>query len=553
VLVLAVLLRLEEPLSNPVLPAEDPFTHMVRVKAHLDAGAFLAQTPTGELYPPGMHAAVAAVWAFAGGDLYPLFRFAPVVLGGLGVLGTGLLLWRYVGLVAGFVGGLGAAMAPELVFRTTMMAPTAVDLALLPFLFYALLAVLVGRLAWAGPAAALAGFLVSTHPWVMGVLAAAGAVVALLALAAPWSTDRCPRLSRAGLALDVAIVGVGFGLVLSTCGGLCGPGFQEVVQLEGLQLVAPLVIVASLLPAAFLWLARDRLAWIPDAPEAASWPTRLGVAALVVLLAVPIVATGLTSGLPELVDPPAMLGWPLIVLAGLALAIAPLIAGPAGYLGVGLVFATLPLVLHDLFVRFVAHRAVVYLGLGAVILAGALAGHLTRWARQRLDEASGAREGRASWRLLVIPSILVAGSFGAGVVAGTPEPYADGWYHLYEPCELDAMRAIADRVEPHPSTLVVTGDWRPGIVLPAVADPEPRIWYHEQFFADAGEREVLADELVASPGTLYVVEDRHLRHQQGPDRVAFLREDHWQVIGSRCDDEVGAMHEVRLFVNTRTR
>jgi hypothetical protein len=551
IVLVGLLVRLAEPLSSPVLPAEDPFTHMVRLKAHLHEGGFQAQTPIGDLYPPGMHAMLAAGWAFTGGDLYPLFRFAPVVFGAIGLLGIGLLLWHRVGIVAALAGALAAALAPELVFRTTMMAPTAVDLAVLPFVFYALLEILAGRLAWTGVAAVLVGFLVFAHPWVLGVLAAAGLVFALLAVAQPWPVVDVPRLSSRGFATAMAVLGVGFGLVLSTCGGFCGPGFGEVVGFGGLQLVAPLVLVLALLPGAFLLVQDRALESLPANPyRARSRARQIGLGLLVALAAAGVVAAGWARGLPEFVAPPRMLGWPLLVLAGAGLLAVPFLAGPLAYLAAGLTLGTLPLAVFDLFGGFVAHRAVVYLGLGLVLLAGVLAGGLTRAIRDRLADACESRRPRRA--LALVPALLVAGAFGATVAAGTPEPYEDGWYHLYEPCELDALREVGDRIGEHPATLAITGDWPPGTVLQAVASAEPRIWYHESFFADPGERATHVDALARSPGTLYVVEDRHLRHEQDRERRAFLDEEGWRVTGTWCEEELGPRNAVRLHVHGRT-
>lgn len=553
IVLLGLLVRLVEPLSNPVLPAEDPFTHMVRLKSHLQAGAFEARTPTGNVYPPGMHALLAAVWAFTGGDLYTLFRFAPAALGAIGILGVGLLLWRDAGIVAALLGALAVAIAPEFAFRTSMMAPTAVDLAVLGFLFYALLELVAGRMAWAGVAGALLAFLLFAHPWVLGIVTAAGVAFAFLAFAIPWPSSRAQRLSPRGFTVAMALVGVAFGLVLSTCGGLCGPGFQEVVELEGLQLVSPLVLVLALLPAAFLAVRGDALDSSWESPEGTrSTGLRLALSLALAIFAGGLLAAGLSTGLPEFVDPVRMLGWPLIVFAGLAFLAVPFIADPLSYLGAGLALATLPLVFFDLFEGFVAHRAVVFLGLAFVVLMGALAGAAASAIGTRLRSASGSPEHRSRWALGLVPALLVAGTFGAGIAAGTPEPYPEGWYRLYEPCEMDALRDVADRVGDEEATIVITGDWRPGIVLPALASPEPRIWYHEAFFQDPDERETLVHDAATKLGTLYLVEDRHLRHQQEPDKRAFLEEDHWRVEQSWCRQEVGTLHQVNLYVHTRT-
>lgn len=146
VTVAGVALRLDDPLSSPVVPAEDPYTHMALVREHLRDGSVEPLYESGTVYPPGMHSFVAATWVYTGVDLYELTRLGPALLGGIGILGVGLLLWRVEGPVAAFVGASAFAVAPEIIFRSSMLAPTALNLALLPFLFYCFLEILRGRL-----------------------------------------------------------------------------------------------------------------------------------------------------------------------------------------------------------------------------------------------------------------------------------------------------------------------------------------------------------------------------------------------------------------------
>lgn len=554
VVVLGIFVRLEDPLSTPVIPAEDPYNHMLRVKAHLGAGAIVPTGPYGELYPPGMHAAFAALWAFAGGELSTLFRFGPVVCGAVGIAGTGLLLHRHVGPGAAFVGALGVALAPEIVWRTTMMAPTAVDVALLPFLFYALLEIVEGDLAWTGVAAPITGFLVYSHPWVFGILAVAGVAFATLALLVPWSPSQAPFSSR-GLVVAAGLVGVGLAMVLSTCGGMCGPGYRKALPFDSLiAWLAPVAIVLGLLPAALaLWpRAADRLPANPVSP-ASGWRRGLASLLLVVFLAA-VTARAATTGTPEHVHLFRMLGRPVLGLAAVAFVAAPFLSGPLAYLGVAIGAATLPLSLLNLLgVEFVAHRTVVYLGLAAAILAGVAVGGLADALRRGIERAGvSPRSPAASSALALVLLLATAGPAGAAVADGTPEPYEGGWYRLYEPCEFHALEDVADRIGDEPLTTVVTGDWRPRIVLASLAEPQPRVWYSDSFFASESEREGLVDQLETEAGSLYVLEDRHLR-EEGTNPAGFLQEDEWIHLDSWCGAELGRTHEVRLHVHTRTR
>lgn len=559
VVLLGVLVRLEETLADPVVPAEDPYNHMMRVKTHLHVGAVEPAGPFGELYPPGMHATLAAVWAFVGGDLYTLFRFAPSLLGGLAILGTALVLWRNAGRAAAFVGALGVALAPEIIFRTTMMAPTAIDVALLPFFFYALLEVLAGRLTWVGPAALLSAYLVLAHPWIFAILALTGLAFLVLAFAYPWPTSRSARLSTRGFAAALAIVGVSLALVLSTCAGFCGPGFQKVLSVPGWlgTLVAPAVFVASLLPAAFLLVQPQALSFLPQHPfEPRSLVYRLGASAVLGLGLAGLVLWTLGTPMPEYVDFPSMLGWPLLGLASAAVVVLPFLASPLAYLATGLSLTTFfASVLSPLGAESLAHRNVVYLGLGVAMLAGlaaaAAARLLQQGGRRLLDRRSAS--GPALAAAAAVPALLAAGSLGGLVVAESPEPYPDGWYRLYGPCEMDALREISERVGAEPSTLVVAGDWRPGLVLSALVDPAARTWFSESFFASESERRGLVMELETKPGSLYVVEERHLR-TQNPDRdTGFLHSSDWRVVTSWCHDSAGVDRTVRLYVHEATR
>lgn len=553
--VLGIIVRLEDPLSTPVIPAEDPYTHMIRVKGHLAAGGLKATDTYGQLYPPGMHAAFAALWTYAGGDLPTLFRFGPVVCGGVGILGTGLLLERHAGPGAALVGALGVALVPELVWRTTMMAPTALDVALLPFLFYALLELVTGDLAWAGVALPLAAFLVLAHPWLLGALAVTAAAFVALGLLVPWSPARDGGVSPRGAAAALAIVVLAFAFVLSTCGGICGPGYRKALPVDGLvDWLTPGAFALGLLPAALaLWPgAVDRLPANPLASP--SWARRLLASLVLALLLAAVALAVRATGTPEHVSLVRMLGWPVLGLAAAGFLAAPFVAGPLAYLGVAFVVATLPLsVFTPLGVEFVAHRMVVYLGLGLAILSGVTVGGLARGLQAGVERARPSRPSSTGSSLLALAVLLLtAGGAGAVVVDETPDPYEGGWYRLYEPCEFWALEDVANRIGDEPSTTVVAGDWRPRIVLDALAPAEPRFWFSQSFFASESERDGLVTQLETDEGSLYVLEERHIRTQRPGLDTSFLEGGSWIHLDSWCGAELGHDHELRLHVHART-
>lgn len=551
---LGFLLRLEDPLSSPVVPAEDPYTHMVLVKEHLADGVLNPLDPDGQLYPPGMHAFLAALISFTGAELYETVRFAPVALGTIGVLGTALLLWRYEGRVAAFVGALAFALAPEIVFRTTMMAPTALDLALAPFLFLALMEVLEGDLRWIGVAAPLAIYLVFAHPWFFGVLAAMGVAFALLALVLPWPTTRSPRLSSPGFAASLAIVGGGLGLVLSTCAGLCGPGFQGVLPFpELVPLMAPLVLVLSFLPSVFLAVQSDDIErWMPERTAGPrSLPIRAGISLVLAIAFAAVTWPAIQSGLPQMVDLPRMLGWPLLGLAAFGFVALPFLGTRLAYLGASLTLATYPMVVYNpLGSPFWPHRTVVYFGIGVVLLAGAVAGALAHWVRHawthKVPKPSGLRSVLDRPMVAMAPVLLVAGSLGGVLFTSTPPNYPDGWYRLYEPCEMDALQQISERVEQDPSATAVAGDWRPAIVLSAITENPDQVWYKEPFWVSDRERRDTMALHKEQGRPLYVVEERHLRSENPDKDASFTDSGEWRTIDSWCSEELNARHQVVL-------
>lgn len=513
---------------------------MALVKEHLRDGTLDSLNPGGRLYPPGMHALLAATAVYTGTDLYEIMRLGPVIFGAIGILGIGLLLFRFEGPVGAFVGALAFAVAPEVILRSTMMAPTAVDLAVLPFLLYALLEVLRGRLAWLGVAATLCVFLVFSHPWILTIVALAGAVFTVAALALPWPASRGPPVSPQGFVAAVGVVGVAWSLAVWGCGGACGPGFGEILpQGERLSALVPLMAIAALLPALILRLAPKSFDWVsPRTPPRPSLTLGRAVAsaALAILLLL-VTLPAINRGMPSSVNLPFMFGWPILLMAAFALVVLPFIPSPAAHMGAAIFAATYPFVIYNPFDSpFWSHRTAVYLGVGIVILTGVAAGALARAAAhaivtRRLALLAAPRQ-RARAAFAVLAGLLVAGSLGGTVYAATSTEEQTSWYRLYSACELDGLREVARAADADPSALIVTGTWQPKLVLAALTTDASRVWFKADFFSSPQERnQTMADKSRA----VFVLVDDYLAAQSPKPDPSFLWQPPWTEFGRWCN------------------
>jgi hypothetical protein len=543
---LGAVLRLADPLSSPVVPAEDPYTHMALVREHLRTGDLDPLNGGEAVYPPGLHGFMAAAAVLTGADLYRLTLYGPVVLGAIGVLGVGILLWRTAGPVAGIVGALGLAVAPEAIFRTTMMSPTALDLAVLPFFLYALLRVLAGRLGWAGVAAPTAVFLALAHPWLLAILCAAGALFLLAALVLPWPAARGEPLSRMGAAACVAVLGGAFGVALAM------PTFGFVLPLPGGVELVPIGIAVGILalaPVALLALWPRARAWSRAQPVRRTHVlVRVGLSAAIAATLLATVAVATRQGMPQFVDLPRMVGWPLLGLAFAALVALPFLSSPVANLAASIAAATLPFVLFNpLHSEFLPHRTAVFLGFALALLAGVAAGAAARavsHAASRAAQALGrARPGPAAstpWGtarpilLATLPALFVTMLLGGTVYAGTPDAYEGGWYRLYNACEMDAFRDLAAQADANPDALFVTGDWQAKLVLASMASDSRRVWYTGDAFSSAERRETLVAQADHDGRPLVLVVDRYLRVETPEARTNFLTHDPWQPDGEWC-------------------
>lgn len=536
-----ILLRAEDPLRNPVMAAEDPYTHMVLVKEHVRDGSLEPRGAGGALYPPGFHAVTAALWVYSGLDLYDLLRFLPVALGGLAVVAIAVLAGRWDGPLAAVVAGLAIAVMPEHIARTTMASPISLVLVLLPFLALSLLEVLCGRLAWLAVAGPIAAFLVVLHPWTLGFVALAAAATLLLVAAFPWDPARHPPATRAGAAAVAAVVSAAFAAALASRWAEDGTSFSTLLApvagagswpLVALSLAVALVGVGIL--AALARRGSDKPLRSGPASRAGQVVGTLALAALLAAIIVP----AMQQGLPQFVNPPRMLGWPVIGLAVLGLLAVPRAGSPVAHAGAGILLAALPMVfLNPLDRGFLPHRTVVLLGLGAALLAGVAATRIAAVVAQHpaLRPRPGARPGHPR----VLPAaagatLLTALAVGAVVVAATPDPYEGGWYRTYEPCEFDALRRVADEASRHPGALVVTGSWQGQLVIAALAGEPRQVWFKPELFTSAAEQEAFVRWRGREPAPTYVVVERHLSASMPDARLGFLERPPFELLEGAC-------------------
>jgi hypothetical protein len=549
---LGLSLRLEDPTSTEVVPAEDPYTHMALVREHLRDGTLDPLNQPGTLYPPGMHALVAAVVAYTGADLYEVTRLGPAFIGALGLVGIALLVSRFDGLGTALGAVLALAIVPEAIFRTTMLSPTALDLALLPFLAYSVLELLRGKLAWAGPVAALSGFLLFSHPWVFGILGVAGLAFLLLVTLMPWPSKLGSLPTAWGVVCTVAIVGSSLALSLSGCWGGCGPGFRDVLGagqtgiMDNLSIgvlllsVAPLATKA-LAPRAFRSLFPTRRAAMPFA-------ARLIVSQLLLIGVVATVIVSKRGGWPPQVDLAVMAGWPLLVIGALGLAALPFRPTPAAHFGAALALGTLPFVVFDPFDSpFWSHRTAVYFVLGLAILCGvafsaAVQGALAASRRLATPAAGGkaAQRSPGTMAALAATGILVLLAVAGGAYAATPEPYKGGWYRLYEECEFGALRETAELADEEPRLLLISATWQSKLVMSALADDASRMWYKPDFFTSAAERDDVIEMLESEGRPLVVVVDPLVAQEHPEIDASFLDSDPWTPVDQWCGGSADA-------------
>lgn len=509
-----IALRLVDPLSTDVIPAEDPYTHLALTREHLRDGSIDGMNGPDKPYPPGLHAVLATMAVHSGIGLDDIVRFGPVAFGAIAVVGTALALRRLDGNAAAVVGALVVAVTPELVFRSQMMAPTPLDLAILPFALLGLALTVRGRLGWAAPTAILLAFLVASHPWVFGILGITSAVFLVLALACPWAER--PRLDAVGLALGILLVGSFMAFAMAGCWGTCGPGFAVVEDAESTgrfdDLATGILVGTIAVAGGLAWGRRgvqrslDRMR--PLGPVGATiWSV------LLVCAAGYAVWKARADGLPSQVSLEYMLGWPLLAVAGIGLAAVPWARKPGAHVAAALIAATLPFTIFDPFDSpFWPHRTAAYLAiglaLGAGVAAGATARAMVAIAAWTAKDGPRAAASPSPWTRAIVPGLLVGTLLGAGLVTAAPPAYP-GWYRLFDDCESQALQEVAAQADADPTLVVATGSWQAKLVLAASVDNAGRIWFIGGLFS----KEAPAQDLVKfSDGTdrpVLIVVERH--------------------------------------------
>ena len=319
ILGLALAVRFREPLSSPVIGAEDPYLHMARTWELLD-GHVSAN------YPPGF-AILLAPFALLGPDaFYFIARFLPPLLGVVEVLGVYLLCRENLRTPAAFVAAICVALMPENVLRTNLLFPTALDLAVLPFFLLHLLRASRGErisLAWCAGIAVVLGV---AHPWVLVYMMPPTIAVAFL-------------MMRRKVDRVVAIVAL----------SLLGLAALLFAFLPGTWNPAP----------AFLQNAGPRALELLRDPRT--------------ILPLPLYVDSF----------PGMLSWSVIALACIGALTALVRRTAIGITVLVFSLAIVPFVFVDWFdVWFIPHRSVAYLSLGMAILAALpieLMGALPEW------------------------------------------------------------------------------------------------------------------------------------------------------------------------------
>jgi hypothetical protein len=297
-------LRLRDPLSSPIIGAEDPYTHMSRTWD-------LAQGKDFGGYPPGLMVLLLPFALLGPSAFYTVARFLPPLFGVSLVVGMFFLCRRYVHPAGALTASLLVAVMPETIRRTDQLFPTAMDLALLPWLFLAMLRASDGKTRALVPAGLIGVALAFSHPWALGLLAPPLFVFWTVVL---WRQRPAWRIHLAFAAA----------LVVAAVAWVLGSGS---VSFFGMDRVAPRLVQLAAHP-------------------------------------------GSMFPLPQFVDLPGMLTAAALVLAAAGACVAVVRRSRFGLLALVWTALLLPLTLVDWFGQwYIPHRTVAYLGLGIAMLA----------------------------------------------------------------------------------------------------------------------------------------------------------------------------------------
>lgn len=544
IVMISVLLRLHDPFHTTVIAGIDPYRHMSFTR-----NLFV----TGELpyYPPGLATLLAAVWVYTGADLYQIVRFAPVVLGAVGVLGMGMLLMRHLGPVPAVVGSLGYAILAGFIKFTTKLTPTALDLAVAPFLFYFLLEVVRGRLGWAVPLALLAFYIVVAHPWFYGLVFAS--VVLFLVFWFVFEGQGAKRRGRSavagqddpvsarGIAMVVAVIGGCFGMMLTRLGGITMAGGELLPEFLDRSWMPWAVIAASSVPLLFALVFRRAARGFIRWRSKRSLPLMLRVAASVLIASVVVAMTvfALHQGLPRWVDLPLRFGWPALVLGAAAMILVPFLSNRIALLGAAFAAVTYPMTLFDFYgISWLPFRMSFFFGIGLMILVAVAVRALMQGVAilgGGLEKGLGRRAPRTV-SVIALPVVLVL----AGTVYVTTPEHSE-WYRLHDECGIHAMREAGAIVNEDPDALLLTGGLQSMQIMRAFVDDSSRVWRGDWWIDDYEDLRygVLKDQ-EEKRAPVYVLVDPATKGNVDDDALGFLADHHWQPRGGWCPDEGGS-------------
>lgn len=304
--IIALALRMRDPLSSTIIGAEDPYLHMERTWNFLQ-GKGVQDYPLGWMV-------LLSPFALLGTDaFYTITRFLPPFIGVGAIVATFFLCRPYLHPSGSLTACLVLAIMPEHIIRTNLLFPTALDLALLPVVLLATLRWQQG-VRWGLPATVgISVLLLLVHPWVV--------VMMLPPLAIFWFIMLVRRKETRNWA--------------AAAGGATVAAFTGVLVL---------------MPGA-RWTSLIKDNAMPRFFELLTHPSSL-------------------TPLPQWVNYPSMFTWPIILLAAGGAVMAVMKRSRLGLLALLWTAFLLPFSLVNWFgIDFLPHRTVAYMGIGIAVLA----------------------------------------------------------------------------------------------------------------------------------------------------------------------------------------
>jgi hypothetical protein len=475
-----------------------------------------------------MHAVLGVVSSLSGIDLLALARWIPLAFAALAIVGMYVLARRLGGVAAGLGAAFLTAMMPEHIFRTELLFPTALDLAILPawlLVFHEATRPGPASRAWLPrervPIAilflALSVPLAWMHPWVVPLF---GVPCLVYAAVRALRVGRGFGVTLRRLALPSILVSFATAFAMASRWDSTDTGFAGFASklgplhgLAGLAYPAPIEF-AILFPMLLVACAAGAVVVATLASVRLPKLVGKGVACVLALVALYVVWTWpIDHGLPADVDYSHMLGLLAIFLGFAGIALAFLRPTPLGDLGLSLGAVLAPLTAINLFhSTFWPQRSVVYMAVAVALLGGSALGSLATLAVRPIRAP---RLRRAAVPLAAVASLLLV----AGASAAMPEKQYT-WYRLYQDNEYAAFQRSADIIAERPETKVFIETWQPGLFMKAAGVPGS-VWQDPAFFQDAGVRR---SEMGMAHGPVYVVVEKYTQREanQGRADLSFL-------------------------------